>query len=115
MAKQALLTRVAAVGIMVFSSVVGVGASQAQAAVCNQTGRNGNGGTLQTIGSEPYRNGPGENCGIYSYRSGTADIFCKKFNSAGNLWYYAKDRSSGTLGWIWSGNVASTSGSRPDC
>lgn len=116
MPARTLFVQMAAVGIMAVSSVVGVGATQAQAAVvCPQSGRNGNGGTLQTIGSEPYRTGPGENCGIYSYRSGTADIFCKKFNELGNLWYYAKDRSSGTLGWIWSGNVASTSGTRPNC
>lgn len=104
------------VGIMAVSSFIGVGVSPAQAAViCPQSGRNGQGGTLQTIGSEPYRNGPGENCGLLSYRSGTADIYCKKFNELGNLWYYARDRSSGVLGWIWSGNVASTSGTRPNC
>ncbi|SER89049.1 hypothetical protein SAMN05216188_11715 [Lentzea xinjiangensis] len=116
MSKRALFGRMTAVGVMVVSSAVGIGASPAQAAVvCPQYGRDGNGGTLQTIGSEPYRNGPGQNCDVYSNRSGTADIFCKKFNELGNLWYYARDRSSGTLGWIWSGNVASTSGTRPNC
>ncbi|WP_344959963.1 hypothetical protein [Saccharothrix longispora] len=107
--------RVAAVGVMAVSSAVGIGASQAQAAViCPQVGT-GNGGTLQTFGSEPYRTGPGENCGIYSHESGTADIICKKFNQLGNLWYYAKDQNSGVTGWIWSGNVSSTSGTRPNC
>lgn len=116
MSNRALLGRIVAVGIMVISSTIAVGASQAQAAVtCPQFGRDGNGGTLQTNGSSPYRTGPGQNCGVYDNRSGTADIFCKKFNELGNLWYYARDQSSGTLGWIWSGNVASTSGTRPNC
>lgn len=115
MSKRALFARIAAVGTMVASSFIGIGASPAQAAVVCPQSFNGNGGTLQTVASEPYRTGPGENCGIYSYQAGTADIVCKKFNQLGNLWYYARDRDSGVLGWIWSGNVASTSGSRPNC
>jgi len=113
--KRTLIARVVAVGTMVISSAVGVGVVPAQATaaevVCNQGGGNNDPGTLVTNGAVPYRTGPGEVCAALSNRSGTGDIFCSKFNEHGNLWYYVRDRSSGTLGWVWSGNVQSTSGS----
>jgi hypothetical protein len=119
MFSRTLVARMAAVGVIAASSVIGVSASQAQAAAlpkCPQSAPDLHGGTLQISGSAPYRNGPGENCTAYvPNRSGTGDIYCKKFNSLGNLWYYARDQSSGVVGWIWDGNLSGTSGSRPNC
>lgn len=119
MFNRALFAQMAAVGVIAGSSLIGVSASQAQAAElpkCHQSPANGHGGTLTVSGSAPYRNGPGENCAAYvPNRSGVGDIYCKKINSLGNLWYYAQDRSSGVVGWIWSGNLSGTSGARPNC
>ena len=42
---------------------------------------------------------------------GKAFIWCSKYNTYGNLWYYVRDSSSNTVGWVWSGNVSSVVGS----
>jgi hypothetical protein len=122
MSKRALVARVIAVGTMVASTAIGVGVSPAQANVspttlaidCTQYGTNKDPGTLVTDGAVPYRRGPAGECASVGNHQGLAYIWCSKFNAHGNLWYYVRDSSSNTIGWVWSGNVRSTSGSDHD-
>ncbi|MFT7839738.1 hypothetical protein Q5530_26640 [Saccharothrix sp. BKS2] len=118
MSKRILVARVVAVGAMVVSSAVGAGVSSAGATVpsaqaidCTQYGTNKNPGTLTTDGAAPYRRGPAGECASVGSHSGLAYIWCQKVNAYGHLWYYVRDSSSNTVGWVWSGNVRSTSGS----
>ncbi|MET7281124.1 hypothetical protein ABZS29_23000 [Kribbella sp. NPDC005582] len=60
----------------------------------------------------PYRRGPGAACASVGNHEGKAAIWCSKYNpETGNLWYYARDISSNTVGWVWAGNVQRTEGS----
>jgi hypothetical protein len=92
------------------STAVGVGATTSQAAIdCTQYGTNVDGGYLYTSG--PYHTGPAGECGTLPGGGGKAYIWCSKFNAYGNLWYYVRDATDNTLGWVWSGNVSSVVGS----
>lgn len=119
MSRKNTIARFATVAFMAGTSLLGVSATAASAAApsCPQYGTDLNKtGYLYTNGSVPYHNGPGGNCSVYSNRSGKAYIWCQKYNTYGQLWYYARDESSSVLGWVWSGNVSSVySPSRPTC
>ncbi|MFC9688208.1 hypothetical protein ACFTSF_06675 [Kribbella sp. NPDC056951] len=110
MIKLASAGRVLAGAALVGSSLAVVNMGAAHAIDCTQSPsvRDSN-STLVTRGSVPYHTGPAAQCASVN-RSGHASIYCQKLNEFGNLWYYAKDTSSGHKGWVWAGNVQSTSG-----
>lgn len=90
----------------------------AQVTACNNDfvgGQNNSSGTLSVPSGATWRKGPGEGYCALTSRSGLAYAWCKKFNSAGNLWYLARDASSSQLGWIWAGNINGTSGTINNC
>ncbi|GAA1696594.1 hypothetical protein GCM10009745_48320 [Kribbella yunnanensis] len=110
MIKLASAGRVLAGAALVGSSLAVVNMGAAHAIDCSQSfpDRDTN-SVLWTDGSVPYHTGPAGQCASVN-KSGHANIFCYKYNEFGNLWYYAKDTSSGYKGWVFSGNVASTAG-----
>lgn len=104
--------RIAAAFAITASSAIGVSAGASQAAIdCTQYGTNKDSGYLYTAGAVPYHRGPAGECATVGNHSGKAFIWCSKYNTYGNLWYYVRDASSNTMGWVWSGNVSSVSGS----
>lgn len=112
MSKKSSIGRMAAAVAIAATSLVWVGASASNAAVdCTQYGTDKDNGSLVTLGAVPYRRGPAGECSSVGNHEGKAFIWCSKYNASGNLWYYVRDSSSNTLGWVWSGNVQSVSGS----
>jgi hypothetical protein len=112
MAKKATIGRTLAAVAIAASSTVWVGASSSYAAIdCTQYGTNKDGGYLYTNGAVPYHRGPAAECPTVGNHEGKAYIWCSKYNAYGNLWYYVRDSSSNTVGWVWSGNVSSVIGS----
>ena len=114
----------ASAAALALSTAVLAGPAQAQASVgshaksaaCSSTvvgGADISSATLNAPSNAPYRTGPGENYCSYGNRTGSANVYCTRTSSAGNLWYRAQDKSSGVLGWIWAGNVSSVS-TEPD-
>ncbi|GGL43965.1 hypothetical protein H9L10_11720 [Phycicoccus endophyticus] len=103
MTKKSALARLLAVSAVAATSVVGVSTS-AQAIDCTQYGPNVDPGYLYTSG--PYHRGPAGECATLPGHSGKAYIQCSKFNKYGNLWYFVRDASDNTVGWVWSGNVS---------
>lgn len=111
MIKMVNVGRVIAGTALVGSSLAVINVGAAHAVDCSQHfGDKDANSVLYTAGSVPYHTGPGGACAVKSNRSGRADIHCWKYNEYGNVWYYARDISSGTIGWVWSGNVSSTAG-----
>jgi hypothetical protein len=111
MSKKVIARVAVAMAVTATSLVVGAGTSQA-AIDCTQYGTNKDAGFLYTIGAVPYRRGPGAACASVGNHEGQAAIWCSKYNpETGNLWYYARDISSNTVGWVWAGNVQRTEGS----
>ncbi|MGW5188312.1 hypothetical protein ACWEOO_03585 [Kribbella sp. NPDC004138] len=106
MPKKTTVGRALAAVAIAASSTAWVGASSSYAAIdCTQYGTNKDGGYLYTNG--PYHTGPAGECATLPAQSGKAYIWCSKFNAYGNLWYYVRDATSNTVGWVWSGNVSS--------
>lgn len=68
-------------------------------------GPNNSSGYIYTSAGSPFRKGPGEGYCSYGNRSGQAALWCQGKSSAGNVWYLARDVSSGVVGWVWAGNV----------
>jgi hypothetical protein len=114
MIKLASVGRVIAGTALVGSSLAVVDAGAAHAAIdCTQAFPDKDPDSLLvTLQPAAYHTGPGGECLTKAMRSGVADIYCAKFNARGQLWYYARHLDSGTIGWVWGGNVDGTR-SRP--
>ncbi|GAA0598047.1 hypothetical protein HPO96_20950 [Kribbella sandramycini] len=100
------------------TTAVAAGTAAAGSSACNNTvvgGPNNSNGFLQAKAGSPYRKGPGASYCAYSNREGTGAIWCTKRSADGNPWYLARDTSSGVVGWIWAGNVTSTTGTINNC
>ena len=119
--KFAIGAALSSVLVMAPSAVASSAPAQAagvQQRACNndfQSGPNNSSATLQAMASSPYRKGPGANYCSFGNHEGLAYIHCRKQSDAGNPWYLARDSNSGTVGWIWAGNVSSTSGTIKNC
>lgn len=112
MSKKTTIGRTAALVAIAASSTVWIGASTSQAAIdCTQYGTNKDGGYLYTNGSVAYHRGPAGECASVGNHQGKAYIWCSKYNTYGNLWYYVRDSDTNTVGWVWAYNVQSVTGS----
>lgn len=112
MIKLASVGRMVAGAVLVGSSLAVVNVGAAQAAIdCTQAYPDRDwDSVLITEDFVAYHTGPGGQCPVIGIRSGTANVFCSKFNELGKLWYYVQHHNTDTRGWVWSGNVVSTIG-----
>lgn len=66
-------------------------------------------------GSVAFHTGPYGACKVVGHHADDISIYCQTTNDYGNIWYYAKDDSSGKKGWIYQGNVRWTFGGEWGC
>lgn len=108
MSKKMTIGRSVAAVAIAATSLVWVGAGTSQAAMdCTQYGTNKDRGYIYTDGAVPYRRGPAAECPSVGNHQGLAFIWCTKLNRYGKIWYYVRDSSSNTVGWVYAGNVTS--------
>lgn len=115
---QSVTRGLATAAVVASVGLAGASTAQAREAACNDNfvgGTNNSGASLQAASGSAYRKGPGAGYCNMGNREGLAYIWCTKRSADGNPWYLARDNSSGVLGWIWAGNVISTSGTIRNC